>query len=130
MQKHLVTAKPNECAIQSAQLTGNQWPIAGRPLCGEATGIADDGRLSPRSANESFGPCHRLCRIPKADVSLVWPTRMSASIADFGRTSSQKTEPVISKLAFDPLDLVPLRISDKDVIPVDPDCVARSILLV
>ena len=28
MQKHLLAAKPNEPAIQSAQPSGKKWPIA------------------------------------------------------------------------------------------------------
>jgi hypothetical protein len=53
MQKHLVTAQPNERAIQSAQPTGNEWPkLAGFGL----TALGGANRESCHPPDTPFRP--------------------------------------------------------------------------
>jgi hypothetical protein len=82
MQKHLVTAQPNERAIQSAQPTGSKWPK-----------LADSRQAASENVTEESG--HSSIALSGADVVGFHTSYKSALCTDrvraLGRSSSMST---------------------------------------
>ena len=77
MQKHLVTAKPNERAIQSAQPTGNQWPkLAWQVLVRQRENLPHSCRAGHRELGFIFGPGQP--RGPTHEFALMRASRRSS----------------------------------------------------